>query len=67
MWQVHNHVLRNAKIHITGGQFFFKVDANDNLNLIYAKSIKTDQRVGVLDHEGSLILGLTQLTQFIFK
>jgi hypothetical protein len=33
---------------LTAGQFFFKIDAENNLNLVFAKNIKTDLPVPVL-------------------
>ena len=53
---------RCSNVSVTGGLFYFKVDANDNLNLVYAKSIKTDKNVSCLDQNGTIIVGLTQLT-----
>jgi len=58
MWQIHNHVKRIGNVGITNGLFYFKIDANDNMNLLFAKSIKTDKKIGVLDQNGALILGL---------
>ena len=49
MWQIHNHVKRIGNVGITNGQFYFKIDVNDNMNLVFAKSIKTDKKISVLD------------------
>jgi hypothetical protein len=49
MWQIHNHVKRISNVGITNGQFYFKIDVNDNMNLVFAKSIKTDKKISVLD------------------
>ena len=42
MWQIYNHVKKNISVQILSGQFFFKIDAQDKLNLLFAKQIQCD-------------------------
>jgi hypothetical protein len=50
---------------LLAGQFFFKIDTNNNLNLVFAKSLKTDTHIPIL-HATPLHLGLTQLSSFMY-
>jgi len=56
--EICTHVRRHSAINITGANFYFKIDKENQVNLIFATCIKTDRLFQCLNGERLVMIGL---------
>lgn len=49
MIEIHNHIKKNSDVFVTGGNFYFKLDAKEKPVLLLATKIRTERPILILN------------------